>query len=159
MACLHSIKRFSRIEWEVSNREGYICTVNLTEDGLTYFCNLPQLQKFPCADVIAACAKERDCANISTYFVYAPWYTVENTVKLMLDCFLLFLIHGISYSTVGLLSYHLKLKGRRVAHLLFAYTVLWMMGMKAICNTSPHQVWRHYYNVHTQGVHTLTYVC
>ena len=33
---------------------------------------------------------------------------------------------------MGLLSYHLKLDGCWFAHLLFAYTVLWMKSVKAI---------------------------
>ena len=73
MACLHSIQRFSRTEWEVSNRKEYSCIVNLTEDGSACPCNLSQLQKFPNAHVIASCAKDRDCANIGTYSLCALW--------------------------------------------------------------------------------------
>ena len=57
------------------------------------------------------------------------WIT---TVKFMLDCFIMFLIHDIGQREVDLLSYHLKLEGRRVTHLLFAYAILWMKSAKAI---------------------------
>ena len=81
MACLHLVQRFSQTEWEVSNKKRYNCIVNLTENEFTRSCNLPQLQKMPCAHVIAACAKKRDCANISTYSLCALWYNVENYSK------------------------------------------------------------------------------
>ena len=50
----------------------------------------------------------------------------------MLDYFIPFLINVIGQREVILLSYHLKLGGCQVSHLLFAYTVLWMEGVKAI---------------------------
>ena len=42
------------------------------------------------------------------------------------------LINDIGQREVGLLSYHLKLEGRWVAHILFAYVILWMKGANAI---------------------------
>ena len=50
----------------------------------------PKLQR---AHVITACAKERDCVNISTYSLCAPWYTVENCSKAYAVLF-----HPIPYS-------------------------------------------------------------
>jgi len=67
MECLHSRLRFSRSEWEVLSREGYIYTVTIKEGKPYCTCNLPQLQKLSCAHVIAACSKESGCANRSTY--------------------------------------------------------------------------------------------
>jgi len=87
MVRLHSIQKFSRTEWEVSNREGYTCTVNLIEDDPAYSCNLPQLKKMPCAHVNATCTKERHCANINTYSLCAPWYTLENYNKAYVGLF------------------------------------------------------------------------
>ena len=34
---------------------------------------------------------------------------------------------------MGMFSYHVKLEDRRVVRLLFAYTLPWMKGAKAIC--------------------------
>ena len=116
----------------MANKEGYTCTINLIEDDPICSCNLPQFQKLPCPHVTATCAKERDCTNISTCSLCASWYTVETTLRLMLDYFIMFLVHGIGQSTMGMLSYHLKLEGQQVTHLLFAYTVLWMKGVTVI---------------------------
>ena len=98
--------------------EGYMCIVNLTKDGPTYSYNLPQLQKLPCAHVIAAYAQEKYYANISTYLLWTI------TVRLMLNCFIMFIINDIGQGEVGLLSYYMKLKGRQVAHLLFVYLII-----------------------------------
>jgi len=129
MAWFHSIQRFSRTEWELSNREGYTCTVNLTKDGSTCSCNLLQLQKLPCAHVITAYAQ--DCANISIFILCAQWYTEDNYNKIYAGPFHP-VINYIGQGEVGLLCYHWKLGGRRVVHLMFAYAVLWMKGVKVI---------------------------
>jgi len=47
-----------------------MCVINLTENRPTCSCNLLQLQKLPCAHVIATRVKKKDCANINTYFLY-----------------------------------------------------------------------------------------
>ena len=80
-ACLHSKQRFSHSEWEVSSQKGYTFTVIITEGELYCTCNLPQLQKLPCAHVIAACSNESSCTDISTYSLCAFWYSVDNYCK------------------------------------------------------------------------------
>ena len=69
------------MEWEMSNWKGYNWTINFTEDDPACSYNLPQLQKLPCAHVITTCARERDCANITTYSLCASCYTMENFNK------------------------------------------------------------------------------
>ena len=62
----------------MADREGYTCTVKLTDNDPTYTCNIPQLEKLPREHVIVACAKEKGCAKISTCSLCAWWYIVEN---------------------------------------------------------------------------------
>ena len=85
-----------------------------------------------CAHVIAACTQNKDYANIILTLYVLSGILWRATVRIMLDCFILILIHDIGQRTMGLLSYHLKLEGSRVTHLLFAYAVLWMKGAKSI---------------------------
>ena len=133
MACVYSRQRFSRVEWEVSTREGYTCTVTLREGESYYTCNLPQLQKLSCAHVIAACSKEGGCTNISTYVSCASWYSVDYYRK---SCAPMF--HPVPNRrfwlehTVDQMTFPLILEGLQVARLLIAYAVLWMENVRVI---------------------------
>ena len=81
MECGYSRQKFSHVEWEASTREGYTCTVTVREGEPYCTCNIPQLQKLRCAHVIAACFKERGCANISTHSFCVPWHYVDTYRK------------------------------------------------------------------------------
>jgi len=100
MACGYSRQRFSRTEWEVSTREGYTYIVTLKKSEPYCTCNLPQLQKLPCVDVIAACSNESGCANISTYSLCARSILWITTVSPMLQCFIMFPIVDFGQSTM-----------------------------------------------------------
>jgi len=114
MGSLHSKQRFSRTEWEVANREGYTCAIKLTDNDSTCTCNIPQL-KLPREHVIATCAKEKGCVNISMYSLCAWWYIVENYPKTYVGLF-----HPIPDPRTWveynrLWFFHLNSEGRRVA--------------------------------------------
>ena len=133
MACGYSNQRFSLAEWEVSTREEYTCTVTLREGEPYCICNLPQLQKLPCAHVNAACSKESACANISTYSLWASWYSVDNYHKSYALMFHHVLDRRFWPETfVDQMIFPLTLEGRQAARLLFACVVLWMKNVRVI---------------------------
>ena len=115
----------------MANREGYTCAIKLTDNDSTCTCNIPQL-KLPREHVIATCAKEKGCVNISMYSLCAWWYIVENYPKTYVGLF-----HPIpdprtwvEYNRPMILPPEFRRPASRP--LLFAYAPPWMKSAKVI---------------------------
>ncbi|XP_020245215.1 uncharacterized protein LOC109823346 [Asparagus officinalis] len=73
-ARLCQITVFNDNEWQVHDYDG-IYTVKLFDVDCTCTCNIPQLQKIPCAHVLAASSNQLGGARIPYNRYCSPWYS------------------------------------------------------------------------------------
>lgn len=70
--------RFSRTEWQVIHCYGDEFKVLIDGPNCSCTCNIPLLQKLPCAHVMAACSAQDYGANRAHHEFASEWYSVRS---------------------------------------------------------------------------------